>query len=390
MMNDTSKIIAEKYSSKWDSHLKFHLSEEQLDVPFEQYTKNKRIELSKVVLAKKRIYMDLKYWIYLRDAYRGNPQKSIHYEIASNLYQLAELGYIICPANHTILTETLKQTDPKSRATTCKIIDELSQNVIIEPYPLLVDIELTNLLSSFLYGKEKIYKMVQLVWGKAGNILGQHIPSNKGFDSITENAIQKTILDMTTDLTFSEIADIWTSTGIKQEYLDSPEHAKNRTIETNKHRGDFNTFQDVYEIELHGLLDEMKEEMSSILEYLYKKKIGGVIPEEERGNVESSKPFINLIVQAYKLGKLKIEFPQLHIQASIHATLRYKNMPFKKGDFYDYFHASSALPYCNLFFTERKLANFLTQSPLNLDKTYGCKILHREEEVLEELIQIHL
>jgi hypothetical protein len=282
----------------------------------------------------------------------------------------------------------LKQTDPQSRSITCKIVDDLSQKVILEPSPLLLDIELTHLVSSFLSGKENNYNLNQLVWGNAGNILGQSIPRNSAFDHITENAIQKTYLDMMNELSFSEIAQVYTPLGDYQDFCDTPEHARERTIETNNHRSDFNTFQEVYEIELYGLLDEIKDGISSVFEYLYKKKTGGDISQEERNDTKSIKQFINMIVYAYKHGKLNVEFPQLHIGSSIHATVRYKNMPFKKGDFYDFFHASSAIPYCNYFFTEKKLANILTQKPLNLDKTYGCIILHREEDILEELKKI--
>ncbi len=377
------ETIGKKYSCKWNKHFAYHMSQEQLDIPLEQYSKHKRVELGEKVLKKKRIYLDLKYWIYLRDAYYGKPQKFIHNKIASALYRIVEMGYAICPANYTILNEIAKQCDPTSKANTCRIIDELSNRIIIEPYDLLVDIELTHLASSFIEEKEKLYALEQLVWARVGNILGECIPCNTGYDAKTENALQKTFLDTMSELSFSEITETFASSNTKKPF-DSLQYAKNRTSETNKHKNEFNTFQQVYGIELHGLLDEIKEGIFKVLDFLCSKKTGKSFQKED------TKLFINYIFEAFRNNKLSTEFPQLHINAGIHAAIRYKNMPFKKGDFYDHFHASSAIPYCDYFFTEKKLANLLTQKPLNFDKAYRCKILYKEDDILEELKKIQL
>ena len=377
-MKEIFEKLDKKYSDKWDNHLAFHKRKDQQHITCESYSKNIRVKLGKEVNNKLRIYLDLKYWIYIRDAYCGNAQKQIHNDIAHYLYRLVELGYVICPANSTVLDEVFKQNDSQSRTHTCKIIDDLSGGIIIEPYILLVDIELMHLISSFLEKKDKIHELNMLVWNKAGNIYGQQIPYFKDLDKNTDNTLQKTFLDIFSDLTFSEIAKLFAEKNIINNY-ETDEYENQRTIETDKHKNDFKTYQQVLEIELQGFLDVMKDGIFEILNYLSLKKTKISFPKE------NTKYFMIYIFDLFRKGKLQTEFPQLHIQSGIHATIRHKNIPFKKGDFSDHLHASSAIPYCNLFFTERKLTNLLTQPPLNFDKTYNCKILYKEIEVLEEL-----
>lgn len=377
-MDDIIEHIIGKYKPQWDSRFAYHMSQDQLDIPYDTYSKRQRVALGKKVLQKARIYLDLKYWIYIRDAYWGHAQKSIHNEIASCLYKLVEFDYAICPANWNVLGEILKQTDPVSRLRTCKIIDDLCRQIIIEPHILLYDIELTHLIALFISKRNELHQLNELVWGHAGHILGQSIPSIDALDKNPMNAFQKAFLDTLSEVTFSEMANIFATSPIKAPF-DYPEYEEKRTCETTKHKDEFDTFQQVYEIELFGFLDEIKAGIYEVLNFLHLKKFHTPYP------IENVPMFMTYFLECFRQHKLTTEFPQLHINAKIHATMRYKNMPFKKGDFYDHFHASSAIPYCNYFFTEKKLAHFLIEYPLSLDKDYGCKILYKEEDVLKEL-----
>lgn len=387
-MNELIRKICSKYDTKWDDRFKIHKS--QPDLSFQEYSKSKKIELGNQVSKKIRIYLDLKYWIYLRDAYYGNPQKKIHNEIATCLYRLSEIGLTICPSNWLIANEILKQKEAKRRFKTSKIVDDLSHNIIIEPLPILVEIELLHLLSQLVDGKEKVYRLNQLVWNHGGNLLGETIPSNTSFDNETETVLQKTFLDVISDVKFSKMIEIFVESNIKPPPFNMPDYEKGITIETDKHRNEFSTYSQVYEIELYGFLDAIKDDIYKAFKYLYLKKTGKTLTKKEEEYVRIRKLAMNLIFHAYRLNKLSTEFPQLHINVGIHSVIRYKNMPFKKGDFYDHLHACSAIPYCNYFFTERKLCNLLIQEPLYFDKVYNCMIIYEEEQVLEELKQLTL
>lgn len=118
---------------------------------------------------------------------------------------------------------------------------------------------------------------------------------------------------------------------------------------------------------------------------MFQRIIGKKIEDTDTQSKDLTQGVSNLIFQAYKLGKLSTEFPQLHINSGIHAAIRYKNHTYNKGDFYDHLNASVALPYCDLFLTERVMGNLLTDKLLEYDKVYNCQVLWKDEEILEIL-----
>ncbi len=379
-----------KHSEAWDKAFQFHLT--QRGTTYAEYSKKKRVELGLSILPKVRIYLDTKYWIYCRDALYGNPQKSSHGKIYSLLSDLTERDEVLCPGNWTILEELFKQKDSISRKKTALVIEAFSHNVMLEAYPLLVRIEMLHMLSKLYKGDEHVYPLTQLVWGHCGHILGECVPGNTAFDGETQNALQKTFYDIMSSISFSEFADILSEANFDiASYLcvDSAEYLKTRNHDNESHKKDFNSFKQVFEIELAGMVDEMRPDIEDAFAYLYFKETGKRPTKQEKAEGIADKLPTNFFFHAFRMNKLATEFPQLHIVSNIHAALRYKQIPFKKGDFHDHFHSCSALPYCDYFFTERKLANLLTSSPLCLDEQYNCKVLFDEEQIIGELQSVH-
>jgi hypothetical protein len=54
-------------------------------------------------------------------------------------------------------------------------------------------------------------------------------------------------------------------------------------------------------------------------------------------------------------------------------------------DFYDFYHATAALPYCNVFLTERFLGTLLTRPPLDLSGVFGTIVVWDESEAVDLL-----
>ena len=96
----------------------------------------------------------------------------------------------------------------------------------------------------------------------------------------------------------------------------------------------------------------------------------------------------NLVGNLFKYGKVGASLPGIRILAGIHAALRYKRQPLKKGDMHDHMHARIALPYCDFFLTEKNLGNLLTRPPLEYDKLYGCRVLWQDEQILAALEEL--
>ena len=96
-----------------------------------------------------------------------------------------------------------------------------------------------------------------------------------------------------------------------------------------------------------------------------------------------------LIESALKAGKVQARFPQLHINASLHAALRWDNRrTYKRGDCEDFRHAGSALPYCDYFLTEKSLAHLLCNKPLELDLEYETNVFSDSESAIRALSQL--
>jgi hypothetical protein len=107
----------------------------------------------------------------------------------------------------------------------------------------------------------------------------------------------------------------------------------------------------------------------------------GPISDDERKS--GGKMLTNLIVNAFHFRKIGDELPQIHIHAALHAALRWdKNRKYNVNDFEDIRHACVALPYYDVFCTERGLCHQISQKLLQLDKVYGTKVLATDEEFL--------
>ena len=130
----------------------------------------------------------------------------------------------------------------------------------------------------------------------------------------------------------------------------------------------------------------MRPEINDLLRHLYSSELGEPAPAaDSRDALESERWGVNLIYHAYRLKKLTTQFPALHIFAGIHAAVRFRTQPHKKGDNWDHLHAHAALGYCNAFFTEKNLGNLLSSPPLRYAAAYGCRVLWKEDDVLSYL-----
>lgn len=89
-------------------------------------------------------------------------------------------------------------------------------------------------------------------------------------------------------------------------------------------------------------------------------------------------------VQQFKERSLGPLLPGVAIITELYAlyeTDRDAKKPLSSNDCFDSSHAAAALPYCDVFLTERNLAHKLRQS-LNADMQYGCQVIGSLEEAL--------
>ena len=348
-----------------------------------------KLALAHDVLPKTRVYLDQKYWIYCRDAMLGRPSKPVHLKIYRVLRDAVQGGNAICPTSHPVLNETFKQGDRERRTATARVIDELCGNVAMEPFHVLMQLELLHFIRVTMQGSDCVHGAEEMAWTWPSWVVGLMRPDSVPLDQATSEAIARAFFDTTTHLPFSSLVESIGDDGPPTLSYDTEESQRARTEETRRHRHEFRTFEDAFLIEVGGVLEAMADHLDEAMVYLYECSAGkSPTPGEVRAYRASRPDLAGIIYSAFKCNKVGRSLPGIGIPAGIHAAIRYRGQPHRKGDLDDHLHARTALPYCDLFLTERNLGNLLTQPLLQYDTLYQCRVLWEDEDILAILEQL--
>src|SRR5574341_2092684 len=85
------------------------------EISLEHYERTKVLETAGLVLARKRIYLDTRFWIALRDVRLQRTRTAVDEELLETLVHLVRTGKAICPINANVFAELIKQRDEKTR-----------------------------------------------------------------------------------------------------------------------------------------------------------------------------------------------------------------------------------------------------------------------------------
>lgn len=89
-------------------------------------------ELAQEVLSRTRIYLDIRYWIFLRDALLGVPARPVHSELLDVLTTGVEAGRLLCPLSETTFFELTRQGDRELLLASVRLMDLLSRGVVVQ------------------------------------------------------------------------------------------------------------------------------------------------------------------------------------------------------------------------------------------------------------------
>jgi len=355
------------------------------NITLKDHMKSKYLDLGEYILPLKKIYLDQKYWIYLRDVLQEHPQKFEHVTIYELLLKLIKNGIVICPISKNVFLELMKQSRLDTRIATAKVIDLFSKGITIKPFFDRCGIELLHFFRQRM-GNRELYPLESLVWNKVGFILGTMYPVSEAFVSPKDElAFQKSLIDLFWACNLEGMIKIL---GVKDNW---PIHdwkgwATNLTQGKFDHENEFKTFEEVYCSELAGTLDALKEILADVCNYIFESETGKQVSKDSENKYSCVQEFKNLIFHGFRLGRLTTELPSIRIQAGIYATMRInKQRKYKPNDFYDFGHATAALPYCDYFFTEGSLKELITSKKLAFDSLYKCNVVSNENEVIHLL-----
>ena len=354
-----------------------------------EYLKKEKSRISKEVNKKNKIYLDTKYWVDICDVTRGVKKDTTINDIYTFLKHGVKKNTIICPISEVLFKEILRQSDEDSLTHTVKIIDELSQGIIICNEYERFSLELFN----FFYDSLKIEIDISLkdnFWCKGINhIFGIQIPYNPNFTDKENYMIQKEYFNIIQEYTFFDFVNILGMDKLKvfrDSKTDTDWFDKNKQNNFNKYK----TFYDLYMIEIAGSIDFYKND----IEEVFKNVIDNKVKEEknlfeEKDKMLDTQVIQNMIYNIFKQKKMDLYLPSLDVGAMLHSKIRWnKTQKYKQGDFDDFRHATIALPYYDYFFTEKSLNNMIKEC--NYDIKYNCIVVSKNKQIIDILEKLNL
>ena len=289
--------------------------------------------------------------------------------------------------SETIFEEIIKQKDEKSLLTSIELIDDFSANVSLIPYFDRISLEILYFLNRCLYGEEQVYHPNYLVWTKATCSLGTPIPYNEMFSKEELLVVQKSFFDQ---LWYNRFSDFVKFSDVNKllTFPKRPDLSKTINVDCSYHRDKLSSFQGTFKDEIAGVIDAISPLLIETLTAFYEKAADKKAQEGEVKNSESLRMFKNLIYHMFAQKKDNGYFPTLKVGAGVHAAVRWdKQRLFKENDFQDFTHAQAAIPYCDIFLTEKPLKHLLSTQSLAYDKEYNCTIVATPEESISFIKQ---
>lgn len=343
-------------------------------VSLDDHVYQKRIELGKEVSKKYRVYLDLRFWILLRDVeLRKNKEQELK-ELLSKLKHLVDNEKCICPISESVFIEVMKQSDPVTRLATSKLIDRLSKGVSLITHPQRISQELCNAVYSQA-GADDIYPIDALVWIKLSYVLGETHPYEKPFGAEEELVVQKSFFDHMWNISLTEMMgyldyELWDQSNW-QATADSL-NAGNK-----KHANGLKSFTKVYRTEFEGGLSLFKDELIALLK------------EVDKAGYKDFEKEAESLTKNERFSKFSKSVRTLHIGACCHAAVRWdQKRQLTSNDLLDFHHAEAAIGYCNLFLTEKPLKTLLSQRHLELASDYPCTVVSTATDGLEVLTSV--
>jgi hypothetical protein len=350
------------------------------EVSLDRHTRSRLIELGAMLAPRRAIYLDLCFWIRLRDASRsGQSQDAVR--MLGTLRNMVKHGEVFCPISVSTFLELFKQSDPGSRLATAQLIDELSLGVTLVPFELRVGTEIAHYVHSSK-PDANLYPLRQLAWSKLSYVMGFVHPQNMAFDSATNLALQKAFFDhMWDNVTLVEMCAHLGEKFVHSDPLHFRSTAANLNEQIAIHAADLRSFKKTYRDEIIGVLDLFAGTLAQILAPMLPSEAGPLPPEGSAERASVDRHCLSFLVAALETARGRRVIRSLHVKTLLHAAVRWnKGQALKPNDLFDFDHAAAAIAYCDAFFTERPLKAMLSRGDLGLMEGFGCFVSSEMDE----------
>lgn len=365
------------------------------EVTLATYRRINKIELAHHVMRKYRVYLDTKYWIHFRDVLLGRNDDPFDAKLYELLKSACREATLVCPVSYSAITELLNQQDKHTRLTTARLMDELSGNVCLERPDYLFANEVDWFLGQTLFQEADECTPLDLAWTRPAFYVGQATLETDALTDEQTLAVQKCIDDSMAGLSIEQLTGLLGGSSRVRSghrYTYTQDLARQTTETLNREKIKPENLQQSYSeyvlSEVIGIADGMKNLLAPVMEQATHK--AGYPKQLNQAESDVGAELLKrLLVTAYRHGKLREQVPQLHIWASLYALVRFdQKRSYKNGDYEDFRHAGSALPYCHVFLTEKSLAHMLKHPPASIEQCYDCAVFAKSVEAFSHVRQL--
>jgi hypothetical protein len=367
------------------STLEAHLASPTIS--YEQYRRQKELECADLVAARRSFYLDTRFWVHLRDADLGKPIPPVYNQLLSELRRGVNEGRIVCPFAADMLAEVYKQSDPTTRLATARLIDELSLNISLQSEPERLATELLHGIQAVRQNAPPQELLKRLVWTCSSFAVGHAMPSFTAFDAATELALQKSCLDAISRLGFVHQVlgeeDAYQPGEFNEEWIELADRLNSLNAENAK---ESKPRKQIEKEEFSSALEAYLPALRNVIRQIFVSTFNVEPHAATEAEFEKAASQIGgVIVEAFRLNRLKDNFPTFSIRAGLATAVRWdQKRKYKPNDFHDFGHAAAALPYFDVFATERSLKHLLVND-LKYDARFSTTIECEPDAVLKLL-----
>ncbi|WP_318518672.1 hypothetical protein [Photobacterium leiognathi] len=355
------------------------------DVSLSEYYRMLRLELASSLSTKKKIYLDTKFWVLLRNGSMNPNVYKQEYYLLQLALKLVENGTCIFPISEDVFIEVTRQTDKETLLNTVKLIDLLSQGVSTISHDERIEFEVMHFLYSHL--KQDVYLPQEMVWTKLSYTMGFSSFSHEYIADSENLVIQKAFTDHMWSISLvDQIKKMLENRAFDD--LPKPPTAENINLGQFAHANEASSFKQMFMNEVSGWIDFYKDLLCELMEHCYSnlsnKPASSCLTKQER---DKNRQEISLLIyNIFRLDKIGTYLPSARITSSLYAAVRWdKKQKFQDHDFHDFRHASAALPYFDHFFTEKRLTHLVTQKHLQLDQIFKCQVCSKLSQAIDAL-----
>lgn len=357
-------------------------------VSVEDYVRRKRIDLARAMEPSRKVYLDTKFWLLLRDARLGRSCEAGVVALLELLQTLVAHGRVVCPISATTFAEIFAQTDPTTLQVSVELIDELSAGVTFIEEHERFRLEFFHFIMQKTRGPNAVLPLQTLAWTKLAYVLGFMAPVSKSYPADVDLVLQKEFVDHMWTVSLGDMLRVMGTAAVGRfpRAFDDTSTSLNEGKFANLH--EHNSFKQVFQSEIAGILDVFKPDLADLMRHVYELQFGRP-PDVSDGSDDGGRMFANLIYHAFRLNKLTAELPSLRVSAGLHAALRWdKNRKYKRNDLHDFHHAVAAIPYCDYFLTEHSLRQLLGHNGLRFAELFPCQTISSVADSLASLSQL--